>query len=263
MPARWPVSTAAALPGRPASRTPVTGELPDHIAIIMDGNGRWARLRRLPRVMGHRAGLDAIRRVADAADKLGIRVLTIYAFSTENWTRSRQEVRALMRLFDETLRKEVDALDRRGAQLRFSGRIDELVPSLKRRIAAAVERTRRNHRSILNVAINYGGRGELVDAIRAMARTGVDLREVDEATVAAHLYTRGLPDPDLVIRTAGELRLSNFLLWQSAYAEFFVTQTLWPDFGEADLRLAIEAFQQRNRRFGGRLIKAGVRIPPP
>lgn len=218
----------------------------------MDGNGRWAKSRRLPRIVGHRAGLEAIRRVAEASDKLGVRVLTIYAFSTENWTRPRQEVQALMRLFDETLRKDVEALHRRGAQLRFSGRVQDLSVPLQRRIAEAVERTHRNRRSILNVALNYGGRGELVDAIREMAADGIDLARVDEATIAAHLYTRGLPDPDLIIRTAGELRLSNFLLWQSAYAEFFVSQTLWPDFGEADLRLAVEAFQQRERRFGGR-----------
>ncbi len=224
----------------------------------MDGNGRWARSRRLPRALGHRAGLDAIRRVAEASDKLGIRVLTIYAFSTENWTRPRQEVRALMRLFDETLRRDVEALHRRGAQLRFSGRVQELSSALQRRIAAAVERTRRNRRSILNVALNYGGRSELVDAIRNMAAAGLDLTRVEDATIDAHLYTRGLPDPDLIIRTAGELRLSNFLLWQSAYAEFFVSETLWPDFGEADLRLALEAFQQRQRRFGGR-----PALPPP
>ncbi len=207
--------------------------------------------------MGHRAGIAAIRRVAEAADQLGVRVLTVYAFSSENWTRSRREVSALMDLFDETLRKEVETLRARGAQLRFSGRLHELPPRLQRRMADAMERTRRNRRSILHIAVNYGGRLELVDAVRAMVRAGVDLAHVDEETVATHLYTAGLPDPDLVIRTAGELRLSNFLLWQSAYAEFFVTQTLWPDFGEADLRLAIEAFQQRQRRFGGRPASPG------
>jgi undecaprenyl diphosphate synthase len=231
---------------------PTTSPVPEHVAIIMDGNGRWARLRKRPPAVGHRAGLEAIRRVGDAADKLGVRVLTVYAFSTENWSRPRAEVGALMRLFDRVLREEVEGLHRRGAQLRFCGRTHELSPHLQRRMAQAVERTRHNRRSVLNVAINYGGRVELVDAIRAMARAGVDLEQVDEATVSRHLYTQGLPDPDLVIRTAGEVRLSNFLLWQSAYAEFFVSQTLWPDFGEADLRLAIESFQQRKRRFGGR-----------
>jgi len=237
--------------------------VPQHIAIIPDGNGRWARSRGVPRVMGHRAGIAAIRRVAEAADALGVRVLTLYAFSSENWRRSRQEVSALMQLFDETLRREVETLRSRGAQLRFSGRLHELPPRLQRRMADAVERTRRNRRSILHIAVNYGGRLELVDAVRAMAREGVDLAHLDEAGLETYLYTPGLPDPDLVIRTAGELRLSNFLLWQSAYSEFFVTQTLWPDFGEADLRLAIEAFQRRERRFGGRLAAGGRAAAPP
>jgi undecaprenyl diphosphate synthase len=225
---------------------------PQHIAIIMDGNSRWARERLLPRVMGHKAGIEAIRRVAEAADQRGIRVLTLYAFSTENWSRPRDEVDALMSLFSESIRREVDELGRRGIELRFSGRIHELSPALQDQMRQANERTRVSARAILNIAINYGGRIEIVDAVRELAREGADLTQLDEASLAAHLYTRGLPDPDLVIRTAGEMRLSNFLLWQAAYSEFHSTQTLWPDFGEADFDEAITSYQRRVRRFGAR-----------
>jgi undecaprenyl diphosphate synthase len=225
---------------------------PEHIAIIMDGNNRWARHRFLPRVMGHKAGIESIRRVAEACDKRGIRVLTLYAFSTENWSRPRDEVDALMTLFGETIRRELDELARRHIELRFSGRLEELSPTLQDQMRQANERTGVGARAILNIAINYGGRGEIVDAVRAMAREGVDLKDVDEVTLGNHLYTRGLPDPDLVIRTAGEMRLSNFLLWQTAYSEFFSTQTLWPDFGEDDLDQALASYHRRERRFGAR-----------
>jgi undecaprenyl diphosphate synthase len=218
----------------------------------MDGNNRWARHRFLPRVMGHKAGIEAIRRVAEACDKAGVRVLTLYAFSTENWSRPRDEVETLMSLFSETIRREVDELGRRGIELRFSGRLEELAPTLQEQMKLANERTRVNARAVLNIAINYGGRGEIVDAVRAMARKGLDLTNLDEASLSDHLYSRGLPDPDLIIRTAGEMRLSNFLLWQTAYAEFYSTQTLWPDFGERDLTEAIASYQRRIRRFGAR-----------
>jgi undecaprenyl diphosphate synthase len=225
---------------------------PEHVAIIMDGNSRWARERLLPRVMGHKAGIETIRRVAEAADRRGVRVLTLYAFSTENWSRPRDEVDALMSLFAETIRREVDELARRGIELRFSGRLHELSTALQDQIRQANERTRVSARAILNIAINYGGRQEIVDAIRELASEGADLTQLDVATVSGHLYTRGLPDPDLVIRTAGEMRLSNFLLWQAAYSEFYCTQTLWPDFGQDDFDEALASYQRRVRRFGAR-----------
>ena len=225
---------------------------PEHVAIIMDGNSRWARERLLPRVMGHKAGIETIRRVAEAADRRGVRVLTLYAFSTENWSRPPDEVDALMNLFSETIRREVDELARRGIELRFSGRLHDLSTALQDQIRQANERTRVSARAILNIAINYGGRQEIVDAIRELARDGADLTQLDEASVADHLYTRGLPDPDLVIRTAGEMRLSNFLLWQAAYSEFYCTQTLWPDFAQADFDEALASYQRRIRRFGAR-----------
>ncbi len=225
---------------------------PVHIGIIMDGNNRWARQRLLPREAGHRAGVEAIRRVAEACETAGVRVLTVYGFSTENWSRPQDEVAFLMALFEETIPKEVDELAERGIELRFSGRVEELSPSLQQLMRDANLRTRVNAHAVLNIAVNYGGRSEIVDAIREMARSGADLRTLDEAAVSDFLYTRGLPDPDLIIRTAGEMRLSNFLLWQSAYAEFYSTGTLWPDFGEADLEQALIAYQSRVRRFGAR-----------
>jgi undecaprenyl diphosphate synthase len=225
---------------------------PVHIGIIMDGNNRWARQRLLPREAGHRAGVESIRRVAEACETAGVRVLTVFGFSTENWARPSDEVAFLMQLFEETIPKEVAELAERGIELRFAGRIEELSPSLQQLMRDANQRTRGNAHAVLNIAVNYGGRSEIVDAIRAMARAGADLRTLDEATVSEFLYTQGLPDPDLIIRTAGEMRLSNFLLWQSAYAEFYSTPTLWPDFGEADLEQALVAYQSRVRRFGAR-----------
>src|SRR5438445_6479877 len=225
---------------------------PEHVAIIMDGNSRWARERLLPRVMGHKAGIEAIRRVAEAADRRGVRVLTLYAFSTENWPRPRDEVDALMSLFSETIRREVEELAQRGIELRFSGRIHELSPALQEQMRQASEHTRIGARAVLNIAINYGGRREIVDAVRELARTGADLTQLEESSLADRLYPRGLPDPDLVIRTAGEMRLSNFLLWQAAYSEFYSTQTLWPDFGGADFDEALSSYQRRVRRFGAR-----------
>ena len=218
----------------------------------MDGNNRWARQRFLPRAMGHKAGIEAIRPVGEACDRLGVRVLTVYAFSTENWNRPADEVAILMELFAETIRQEVDNLVRRGVEMRFSGRLDQLPPALQAQMRQANERTRPNARAVLNVAVNYGGRQEILDAVRELADSGADLRQIDEAMLAAHLYTHDLPDPDLIIRTAGEMRLSNFLLWQSAYAEFYSTPVLWPDFGEEQLAAAIAEYQRRVRRFGSR-----------
>jgi undecaprenyl diphosphate synthase len=216
----------------------------------MDGNGRWARQRHLPRVAGHRAGVRAIRPVMEACDRLGVHILTLYAFSTENWNRPRAEVRALMRLFEETIDREIDELHANGVQVRILGRREELSERLQGKIARAEALTARNTTGVLNVAINYGGRSEIVEVIRDLAQRGADLRTVDEATISRSLYTAGLPDPDLIIRTAGEMRISNFLLWQAAYAELYVTEANWPDFDEAALRGALAAFAERERRFG-------------
>lgn len=225
--------------------------LPVHIGIIMDGNGRWARQRGLRRSAGHKAGIRAIRQVMTAADEEGVHCLTLYAFSTENWSRPRYEVATLMRLFEETLQEEVDELHRNGVKIRVIGRRQQLSARLRNLVAEAESVTADNKKGQLSVAINYGGRAEIVDAVRGLASTGADLSNLDEATLNGALYTAGLPDPDLIIRTAGELRTSNFLIWQAAYAELYVTQTLWPDFGAADLRAALADYAARVRRFGG------------
>ncbi|MGH7640859.1 MAG: polyprenyl diphosphate synthase [Candidatus Dormibacteria bacterium] len=225
--------------------------LPRHIGIIMDGNGRWARQRGLSRSAGHRAGIRSIRRVMEAADEAGVHCLTLYAFSTENWSRPRQEVLTLMRLFDQTLRAEVDELDRNGVRVRIIGRRAQLSKRLQRLVEESELRTAANQRSVLNVAINYGGRAEIVDGVRHLAATGADLTHLEEADLGSSLYTAGLPDPDLIIRTAGEMRTSNFLIWQAAYAELYVTETYWPDFGASDLHAALADYAARIRRFGG------------
>lgn len=216
----------------------------------MDGNGRWARRRHLPRVAGHRAGVRAIRPVMEACDRAGVHILTLYAFSTENWSRPRHEVAALMQLFGETIESEVDELHANGVQIRVIGDRTQLSERLQRKVAEAERITARNTSAILNVAINYGGRREIVGAIRELAARGVDLTQVDEEMVSRALYTAGLPDPDLIVRTAGEMRVSNFLLWQAAYAELYVTDTLWPDFGETSINEALHAFSRRERKFG-------------
>ncbi|MEA2670627.1 MAG: undecaprenyl diphosphate synthase [Chloroflexota bacterium] len=244
-------------PPRPAAVPPPSRpELPRHVAIIMDGNGRWARRRRLPRIAGHRAGVATIRPVTEECNRLGVHILTLYAFSTENWSRPRTEVAALMRLFSETIDREIDELDAEGIQLRILGRREELGERLQAKIEQAEARTAHNSGNILNVAINYGGRSEIVDAVRDLAERGADLRSLEEADLSRSLYTAGLPDPDLIVRTAGELRISNFLLWQAAYAELYVTETLWPDFGGEDLQHALRAFAERERRFGA------IQTPP-
>ena len=218
----------------------------------MDGNGRWAKLQGRSVNFGHRAGVRAIKRVMYACDDLGIAVLSIYAFSTENWNRSRREVSGLMRLFEETVKKEFEELNERGIRVYISGRREGLSPHLVRMIGDAEEQTRDNLRGTLNVCLNYGGRAEIVDAARRLALDGVAPEAIDEEALAARLYIPGLPDPDLIIRTANESRMSNFLLWQSAYSEFYVTPTLWPDFDKPDLEVAIAEYQKRERRFGGR-----------
>ena len=216
----------------------------------MDGNGRWAAQRQLPREAGHRAGVRAIRHAMQTCHEAGVHILTLYAFSTENWSRPREEVEALMQLFAETIDSEIDEIHAEGIQIRALGGREGLSPGLQRKVARAETLTAGNTRAILNVAINYGGRGEIVDAVRDLARRSADLSRLDEEMLGQALYTRGLPDPDLIIRTAGEMRISNFLLWQAAYAELYVTETLWPDFGPAALQDALAAFAARDRKFG-------------
>lgn len=221
-----------------------------HLAIIMDGNGRWATRRHLPRLAGHKAGVNALRRVVEYAADEHIEMLSVYAFSTENWRRPRPEVEGLMRLFWETIRSDLEKLHRDGVRLRHLGRLQDLSPDIQQAVRDSTELTRNNTRVALNVCFNYGGRAELVDAVRQIIADGRDPDSITEELISSYLYTRDLPDPDMVIRTAGEMRVSNFLLWQSAYSEYYSTPTLWPDFGREDLRAALESFRQRQRRFG-------------
>jgi undecaprenyl diphosphate synthase len=218
----------------------------------MDGNGRWARRRNRPASFGHRAGVRAIKRVLEGCEQLGVHALSVYAFSTENWARPRAEVRALMRLFHETMVREIDEMHRRGVRIVVSGRRDELSPRMRDRIDEAIARTAQNRNGVLNVCLNYGGRAEIVDAVRRLISDGMTADQVDEQSIAERLYNPDLPDPDLIIRTAGERRVSNFLLWQSAYAEMLVSDTLWPDFDIEDLKAALGDYASRVRRFGGR-----------
>ncbi len=231
------------------------GRLPAHVAIIMDGNGRWAGQRRLPRVEGHRAGIESVRSVVETSARLGIRVLTLYAFSVENWKRPRTEISTLMMLLKRYLRLELGTLLKNDIRFQVIGRPDELQPDVRRELQAAMERTAANGGMQFNIALNYGGRAEIVDAARRLVESGVPASEIDEARFGSCLYTAGQPDPDLLIRTSGEMRVSNFLLWQIAYAEIWVTDTLWPDFRSGDLLEAVVAYQKRERRYGG--IKGG------
>ncbi|MBC8163164.1 MAG: di-trans,poly-cis-decaprenylcistransferase [Roseiflexaceae bacterium] len=227
--------------------------VPRHIAIIMDGNGRWAKQRGLPRLAGHHAGTENIRRIVSASAELGVRYLTLYAFSTENWTRPSAEVEGLMRILSEFLDRELQNLHREGAQIRHLGRMDNVSPSLRRKIESACTLTEQNSRITLAVAFNYGGRADIIDAVRALVTSGVAPEAITEAQIDAQLSTRGMPDPDLIIRTSGEWRLSNFLIWQAAYSEYWTTPMFWPDFGPDQLRQAISDYGQRERRFGGLL----------
>ncbi|HUQ23491.1 MAG TPA: polyprenyl diphosphate synthase [Gaiellaceae bacterium] len=220
--------------------------------MIMDGNGRWAERRGLPVADGHREGTRALRRTVEAAIDLGVTSLAVYAFSTENWSRPADEVESLMEIFGETIERELPDLARQGVRTRFIGRSDRAPDELRRRMAALEAETAANDRLSLWIAFDYGGRAELVEAARALIDAGVEAADVDEDALAAHLYAPELPDPDLLIRTSGELRLSNFLLWQLAYAELVFVETLWPDFGADDLRNALADYASRRRRFGGR-----------
>ena len=225
--------------------------LPAHIAVIMDGNGRWAAQRHLPRVEGHRAGIESVRAVVEGSARLGIQVLTLYAFSVENWKRPAAEVSTLMMLLKRYLRSELNTLLRNDIRFQPIGRIDHLARDVQQELRDAEAKTANNRGMLFNIALNYGGRAEIVEAARKLIAAGVRPDAVDEATFSNQLYTAGQPDPDLLIRTSGEMRVSNFLLWQIAYAEIWVTDTLWPDFRMRHLLEAILAYQKRERRYGG------------
>lgn len=233
---------------------------PNHVAIIMDGNGRWATRRALPRMFGHKAGVDALRRVVECATDEHVPMLSVYAFSTENWGRPQDEVSGLMRLFWEVIQSDLDRLDRNGVRLRHIGRMEGLSPDIQEAIQRSIEVTKHNTKLALNVCFNYGGRMEVVDAVRQIVADGLSPEMITEEVISRYLYTKDLPDPDLVIRTASEMRLSNFLIWQAAYSEYYATETLWPDFTREDFINALNAYSQRQRRFG-KVAPAGQQQP--
>jgi undecaprenyl diphosphate synthase len=230
--------------------------LPRHVAVIMDGNGRWAKERGLSRQAGHRAGTENIRRLIEAFGERGVEYLTLYAFSTENWARPRREVSTLIKLLGRVLERELMALHENGVRLVHIGSLDPLSSELQKKVCDAIALTKDNKRMTVCLAFNYGGRAEILEAVRRIVAKGIPASEITESVLAANLDTRGIPDPDLIIRTAGEMRLSNFLLWQAAYAEYYTTPTYWPDFDEAEIDRALAAYAARERRFGG------VKAPP-
>jgi len=231
--------------------TPEAESLPTHVAIIMDGNGRWAKERGLSRQAGHRAGTENIRRIIRYLRERGVPYLTLFAFSTENWSRPRPEVRALMQLVGRVIKREIAELHERGVKLVHLGRLDNLSSGLRKQVLAAMELTKDNREMTVAIAFDYGGRAEIVGAVRRIVADGLPPEHIDESVFASYLYTAGLPDPDLIIRTAGEMRLSNFLIWQAAYAEYYATPAYWPDFGPENLEEALQAYSRRERRFGG------------
>jgi len=241
----------AARPAAEPVRLLELAQLPRHVAIIMDGNGRWAQGRGLSRQAGHRAGVENIRRAIETLARYEVPVLTLYAFSTENWSRPKREVNALIRLIGPFIERELKSLHENGVRLRHIGHLDPLSPNVRRRVEEAMELTKGNDRITVNIAFNYGGRQEILDAVHKIVRDGVPAGRIDEERFASYLDTAGLPEVDLVIRTAGEQRLSNFLLWQTAYAEYYSTPTFWPDFGVEEIERALTAFSRRERRFGG------------
>jgi undecaprenyl diphosphate synthase len=226
-------------------------QIPTHVAIVMDGNGRWALARGLPRLLGHRAGTENLRRIITACVEFGVKYLTIYAFSTENWGRPREEVEGLMNILEDVIDRELSELNKEGVQLRHIGRLERLDPKLQEKVLDAIELTKQNDRLVLNVAFNYGGRDEIVYAIQRMIKDGVKPADVNTELVSQYLFTAGVPDPDLIIRTSGELRVSNFLIWQGAYSEWYVTSVYWPDFSKEEFRKALDTFAHRDRRYGG------------
>ncbi|HDD55854.1 MAG TPA: isoprenyl transferase [Chloroflexi bacterium] len=225
-------------------------KIPTHVAIIMDGNGRWALEKGLPRFAGHKAGTENLREVIEASVEFGIQYLTIYAFSTENWKRPQDEIQGLMRIFKTMLDRELNNLHENGVQLRHFGCLDRIDEVLKRKVIEAIELTKDNQTLILNVAFNYGGRDEILRAVQGIVKDGLPAEEVDEKTFSKYLYSANCPDPDLIIRTSGEYRCSNFLIWQGAYSEWYFTPTYWPDFGKEELHQALTAYNQRERRYG-------------
>ncbi|MDE1976402.1 MAG: isoprenyl transferase [Elusimicrobia bacterium] len=233
----------------PEDAAPDVSNIPSHVAVIMDGNGRWARSRGLPRLAGHRAGVESVRQIVRGCAELGVKVLTLYSFSTENWLRPKSEVSQLMRLLSYALKRETLELDKNNVRLRAVGRLDALPAAVRAELQESIRRLEKNSGLVLNLALNYGSRQEIVDAANALIASGA--KEITEESLSGALYTAGLPDPDLVIRTSGEMRLSNFLLWQSAYAEIYITPVFWPDFRRKDLNAAICEYQKRHRRFGG------------
>jgi undecaprenyl diphosphate synthase len=224
--------------------------IPEHIAIIMDGNGRWAKARGLPRLAGHKAGTENLRRVIRGCVEFGIKYLTIYAFSTENWARPADEVAGLMHIVEEVIDKELNELNKEGVQLRHLGHLDKLDPNLQKKVINAVEMTKNNSRLILNIAFNYGGRDEILCAVISIIEDGIKPEQINPELFSNYLFTKDTPDPDLIIRTSGEMRISNFLIWQSAYSEWYFTPTFWPDFDKEELRKALFVFSERDRRFG-------------
>ena len=255
---RWPTASrpaelsAAPHPQNGSAPAATPAPLPRHVAVIMDGNGRWAAQRGLRPTDGHRAGTENIRTAIEAFAERGVRYLTLFAFSTENWRRPRPEVRGLMRILSSTIDREVQPLHEAGVQLRYIGRLDALSEHLRRKIDDAVARTSQNTRMTVCVAFNYGGRTELVDAVRRIAEDGIAPEQINEELINRYLYTGDIPDPDLIIRTGGDQRVSNFLIWQAAYAEYVFSRTWWPDFGAEDVDAALEAYARRCRNFGGR-----------
>jgi undecaprenyl diphosphate synthase len=228
-----------------------TPGIPGHVAFIMDGNGRWAEQRGLKRLEGHRAGVQNIRPIIQSLKKYGVDCVTLYAFSTENWNRPEDEVTGIFQLLEDVVEKEARELHKNGVRIRHIGRLDGLAPKLQKKINAALKLTRNNREMTLVIALNYGGRAEILDAVRKLISAGISLDEIDEKLFTENLYTAGLPDVDLVVRTGGEFRTSNFLIWQAAYAEYYFTPVLWPDFNELDMGKALQAYGQRQRRFGG------------
>ena len=248
---------------QPSSSSPLPlPHIPDHVAIIMDGNGRWARARGRPRLSGHRAGTENLRRVIERFADYSVSHLTLYAFSTENWNRPKREVSGLMSILARYLKRETERLHQNGIRLLHIGNLDALDPRLQHQVRDATQLTRNNRRMTLTIAFNYGGRAEIVDAVRRIVSSGILPEQIDEALFAAYLSTASLPDPDLIIRTAGEMRISNFLLWQSAYAEFCTTPVYWPDFDIDEIDEALISYSQRKRRFGG-LLPEEVDYPIP
>jgi undecaprenyl diphosphate synthase len=235
----------------PLTEQPLLPEvIPAHVAIIMDGNGRWAKQRGLPRLAGHKAGTENLREILRACVEFGIEILTIYAFSTENWGRPEDEVRGLMRILEDVIDRELAELHKEGVQLRHIGDLSRISPVLQRKVLNAIETTKGNDRLILNIAFNYGGRAEIIHAVQEIVREGYAPEVITEEVISKHLYTGQQPDPDLIVRTSGELRTSNFLIWQGAYAEYYFAPVYWPDFNKEELRKALIHFNERDRRYG-------------